>query len=107
VTRAQVRQPAQVGAGQSASRRTPATSLARTRCISEELLQEAKRLYGLGLSLRAVARTLLERTSYANAHSAEVALRHQFKRRGWPLRGRAQARGEARAAQGRDLPNAA
>ena len=62
------------------------------RCISEELLHEARRLYGLGLSLRAVAETLLDQTRYASANSAEVALRFQFKRRGWPLRTRAQAR---------------
>jgi hypothetical protein len=71
------------------------------------VLQEAKRLYGLGLSLRAVVSTLLERTSYANAHSAEVAVRHQFKRRGWPLRTRVRAGGGARATQGGDLPHAA
>jgi DNA-binding CsgD family transcriptional regulator len=98
----QLRPLAQVGADESASRQTPATRVQRTRCISEELLHEAKRLYGLGLSLRAVARTLLERTSYANAHSAEVALHYQFKRRSWPLRGRG-----ARVAQGADVPRAA
>jgi hypothetical protein len=64
----------------------------RTRCISEELLHEARRLYGLGLSMRAVAETLLNQTRYANANSAEVALRFQFKRRGWPLRTPAEAR---------------
>jgi hypothetical protein len=64
---------------------------ARTRCISDELLREARRLYRLGLSLRAVAETLLDQTGYANAHSAEVALRYQFRRRGWPLRSRRQA----------------
>ena len=63
----------------------------RARCISEEVLREAKRLYGLGLSLRGVAETLLDETDYANARSAEVALRSQFKGRGWPLRTRAQA----------------
>jgi hypothetical protein len=69
-----------------------ASAGSRTRCISEELLCEARRLYALGLSLRAVTEALLDETSYANAHSAEVALRFQFKRRGWPLRTRAQAR---------------
>ena len=59
-----------------------------------------------GLSLRAVADALLERTGYASAHSAEVALRLQFKRRGWPLRTRAQAQ-MARSARGGDLPRAA
>ena len=55
-------------------------------------MHEARRLYGLGLSLRAVAETLLDQTRYASVNSAEVALRFQFKRRGWPLRTRAQAR---------------
>ena len=59
-------------------------------------MHEARRLYRLGLSLRAVAETLLGETSYVNAHSAAVALRFQFKRRGWGLRSRAQA-GRARA----------
>ena len=74
------------------------------RCISEELLQEARRLYGLGLSLRAVAETLLGETSYANAHSAAVALRFQFKRRGWPLRTRVQARRTRRQPEGHEIP---
>ena len=78
--RAERGQPA--GGGGARQRRGP-------RCISEEVLQEARRLYGLGLSLRAVAETLLDQTRYANG--AEVALRFQFKRRGWPLRTRAQA----------------
>ena len=67
------------------------------RCISEELLGEARRLYGRGLSLRAVAEALLGQTGYANAHSAEVALRRQFKRRGWPLRTRAEGQTVRRA----------
>ena len=50
--------------------------------------------------MRAVAETLLERTAYANAHSAEVALRLRFKRRGWPLRTRAQAQTARRAPEG-------
>jgi hypothetical protein len=79
----------------------------RLRCISEELLGEARRLYGLGLSLRAVAETLLDQTRYANAHSAEVALRFQFKSRGWPLRTRAQARHTRHAAERNDLARAA
>jgi hypothetical protein len=44
-----------------------------------------------------VAETLLTQTRYASANSAEVALRFQFKRRGWPLRTRAQARRAAQA----------
>ena len=62
---------------------------------------------GLGLSLRAVAETLLGETSYANAHSAAVALRFQFKRRGWPLRTRAQARRARRVPDRNDLARAA
>jgi hypothetical protein len=84
-----------------------ATAGSRTRCISEQLLCEARRLYGLGLSLRAMAETLLDQTRYANAHSAEVALRFQFKRRGWPLRTRAQARRAPPRAHGRGLARAA
>jgi Sigma-70, region 4 len=78
----------------------------RTRCISEEVLREARRLYALGLTLRAVAETLLDQTTYANAHSAEVALRFQFKRRGWPLRSR-KVQGARRAARPDDLARAA
>jgi hypothetical protein len=84
-----------------------ATARRGPRCISEELLQEAGRLYGLGLSLRAVAETLLDQTSYANAHSAELALRFQFKRRGWPLRNHAQAWRARRAPEGESLARAA
>ena len=93
------RWPAPAPGRSTAAREPPAGRAARqsragsrTRCISEELLREARRLYGLGLSLRAVAETLLDQTRYASANSAEVALRFQFKRRGWPLRTRAQAR---------------
>jgi hypothetical protein len=54
-----------------------------------------------------VAETLLDQTRYANAHSAEVALRFQFKSRGWPLRTRAQARHTRHAAERNDLARAA
>ena len=64
-------------------------------------------LYDLGLSLRAVAETLLDQTSYANARGAEVALRLQFKRRGWPLRSRAQAQNAPGAQEGENLARAA
>jgi hypothetical protein len=64
----------------SPPRRRETAAGTRTRCISEELLHEARRLYGLGLSMRAVAETLLDQTRYASANSAEVALRFQFKR---------------------------
>jgi hypothetical protein len=41
--------------------------------------------------LAQIARELLAQTGYANARSAEMALRRQFKRRGWPLHSRRQA----------------
>jgi len=92
--------------GESPPRRQAAPG-SRTRCISEEVLCEARRLYALGLSLRAVAETLLDQTSYANARGAEVALRLQFKRRGWPLRSRAQAQNAPGAQEGENLARAA
>jgi hypothetical protein len=61
--RAETGQPA--GGGRPGARRGP-------RTISEELPQEARRLYGLGLSMRGVAGTLLEQTRCANANNAEV-----------------------------------
>ena len=93
--------PLSLGAGPSGHPGRP------PRCISEELLGEARRLYERGLSMGAVAETLLEHTGYANAHSAEVALRRQFKRRGWPLRTRAEAQAVRTAPGGEDLPRAA
>ena len=92
IARAGARPLGGAAASRRAARRRELAAGTRTRCISEELLHEARRLYGLGLSLRAVAETLLDQTRYASANSAEVALRFQFKRRGWPLRTRAQAR---------------
>src|SRR5215218_9519461 len=50
--------------GESPPRRQAAPG-SRTRCISEEVLCEARRLYALGLSLRAVAETLLDQTRTA------------------------------------------
>jgi hypothetical protein len=57
--------------------------------------------------LRAVAETVRDQTSYANAHSAQVTPRFQFKRRGWPLRTRAPAQRRRRAPNGEDLTRAA
>jgi hypothetical protein len=92
VVRTVARPLGDTAASRRPARRRETAAGSRTRCISEELLHEARRLYGLGLSMRAVAETLLDQTGYASANSAEVALRFQFKRRGWPLRTRAQAR---------------
>ncbi len=97
VARAGARPLRGTAASRGPARRRDTAAGSRTRCISEELVHEARRLYGLGLSMRAVAETLLDQTRYASATSAEVALRFQFKRRGWPLRTRAQARRTRRA----------
>ena len=98
VARAGARQLGGTAATRRPAHRRELAAGTRTRCISEDLLHEARRLYGLGLSLRAVAETLLDQTRYASANSAEVALRFQFKRRGWPLRTRSEAR-RARASR--------
>jgi hypothetical protein len=59
---------------------------ARPRLISEELLAEVRRRHHQERQpLRRIAMELLAQTGYANARSAEMALRAQFKRRGWPL----------------------
>jgi hypothetical protein len=58
---------------------------ARPRLISEELLAEVRRRHQERQPLAQIARELLDQTGYANARSAEMALRAQFKRRGWPL----------------------
>ena len=71
------------------------------------MLCEARRLYRLGLSLRGVAEALLDETDYASLHSAEVALRVQFKRRGWPLRSRADAQRMRSAVAAGDTARAA
>jgi hypothetical protein len=91
---------------ESAPRRRAAQG-SRTRCISEDVLHEARRLYSLGLTLRAVAEMLLDQTTYANAHSAEVALRFQFKRRAWPLRAGPRGQRAKRGLENDDLPRAA
>ncbi len=60
--------------------------------ISEELLGEVRRRYEQeGRPLGEIARELVDQTGYASAQSAEVALRAQFKRRGWALRSHKQA----------------
>jgi hypothetical protein len=75
--------------------------------FSEKVLRQAKRLYESGYSMRVVARALLEHTGYANAYSAEASLRSEFKRRGWSLRRRAQARRVQRGITGESVARAA
>lgn len=58
------------------------------RCIDEETIQEARRLYASGLSIREVAYRIFERTTYASRRSCAQALFEHFARRGWKLRGR-------------------
>lgn len=56
--------------------------------MQEDVLEEARRMYATGLSLRAVARELLSRTDYASEKSLVMALSTTFKHRGWPVRTR-------------------
>jgi hypothetical protein len=65
------------------------------------------RLDGFGPVAAGGGRTVLEQTHCASANRAEVALRFQFKRRGWPLRTRAQALSGCRARKRGDLARAA
>lgn len=57
-----------------------------SRQISPELLEEARRLYASGLSIRQVAAEIHPRTSYATVNSCKSALYSLFKTRGWKLR---------------------
>jgi hypothetical protein len=59
---------------------------ARPVHISEELLADARRMYGGGSSLRQVAAELHPRTGYKTLASCADALYGHFKRRGWKLR---------------------
>lgn len=56
--------------------------------MGEDVIEEARRIYETGASLRVVARELLPRTGYASEKSLAVALGDQFRHRGWPVRGR-------------------
>lgn len=78
---------------------TEARGPGRPTLIGEPALAEARRLYGLGLSMRAVAESVLEDTGYANAESAAVALRRQFRKHGWPVQRRQGWRSRARDEQ--------
>jgi hypothetical protein len=83
--------------GGSAHSAPPACAQARD-CLDAGALQQRGGGARGEVALRAwsvtagVAETLLDQTRDASAYSAEVALRFQFKRRGWPPRTRAQAR---------------
>jgi hypothetical protein len=58
----------------------------RPRHIDEQLLQEARRLYAGGLSIREVAARLHPRSGYKTVASCAEGLYGHFKRRGWKLR---------------------
>ena len=58
----------------------------QARHITEELLYEARRLYGTGLSLNQVAARIFDRTTYASEASCSNGLHSLFRRRGWKLR---------------------
>jgi hypothetical protein len=90
--------PRRVPGRSAAPRRAPAGAQARDRGWNPDALHQRGAAARGEAALRtrpvkrAVAEALLDQTRYASANSAEVALRFQFKRRGWPLRTRAQAR---------------
>lgn len=54
--------------------------------MGEEVLQEARRRYLAGTSMRQVAAQLLPQTAYRSVASFTSALYDQFARRGWPRR---------------------
>ena len=56
--------------------------------MQDDVLDEARRIYETGRSLRSIAAELLERTDYASVRSLAAALAQQFRHRGWPVRGR-------------------
>lgn len=83
----------QTGASERAE--VPPRAVSRPRKISEEVLQEARQLYASGLSFRAVARQVVDRTEYANANVCATMLGSIFKTRGWPRRDQRQATADA------------
>jgi hypothetical protein len=56
--------------------------------MQDEVLEDARRIYETGRSLRSIAAELFERTDYASVRSLAAALSQQFRHRGWPVRGR-------------------
>jgi hypothetical protein len=56
--------------------------------MQDEVLEDARRIYETGRSLRSIAAELLPRTDYASVRSLAAALSQQFRHRGWPVRGR-------------------
>jgi transposase len=58
----------------------------KPRHVTEEQLEQARRLYLSGLSLREVAARLCPETGYKTASSCAEALYGHFRRRGWKLR---------------------
>lgn len=56
--------------------------------MQDDVLEDARRIYATGRSLRSVAAELLPRTDYASVRSLAAALAEQFRHRGWPVRGR-------------------
>ena len=56
--------------------------------MQDDVLEDARRIYETGRSLRSIAAELLPRTDYASVRSLAAALSQQFRHRGWPVRGR-------------------
>lgn len=75
---------AQLGAPRAGSGPRPDARI--PSCIRLEDLEEARRLYATGLSLRQVAAILHPRTDYKTVASCAEGLYSLFKTRGWKLR---------------------
>lgn len=56
------------------------------KCMTEELLQESRRMYASGKSLRQIAAEIFEQTTYKSVASCAEGLYSLYKTRGWPLR---------------------
>lgn len=56
--------------------------------MQEDVIEDARRMYATGRSLRSIAAELLDRTDYASEKSFVQALSNTFKARGLPVRSR-------------------
>jgi hypothetical protein len=56
--------------------------------MQEDVVQDARKLYETGRSLRSIGAELLSRTDYKSARALANALSTVFHHRGWPVRGR-------------------
>lgn len=72
--------------------------------ITQEVLDDCRRLYDGGRSMREVAAMVLHRTAYRNERTAASCLFDLFRARDWPLRPQGSATGASNAARHLVLP---